>query len=555
VSLVLPSPILERWRRWDAGSRQRVNSYWRDIANTDPFLRNAVLCVEMVFGGDVVVRIARTPLRTVSGIDGSTYLWAQGIVDEPEIQHGIDMSSQAAAARSVTFRTPAGVVKPSDIIARGGMLAGVAEVSLQVNGGDYDLRYVLLRGDMTGGIDFGAGGAEQLQVQIADPRETQSLKVPKYAVDTDRWPLAQDSAIGARYPLVLNGYPKVPCVRVLDDHGVTGLKYLVCAPGRDLQIDAVYVNGEVAAGVYLPATETDDRDALGSACKTIDFSSSAGPWEDNDSVYADLSLKTGKRALSLIRCIQKLLEGYTALGHLGLNPDLFGFAETRMPGVAPQIIANASGEDAVDVLDFIESTLLASFPMVHMMYEGRGMGPVVLDRRKGPDNEGIAIQLTGAQFPLIERLTNYVETPKSDLYNAFELRYGYDAQDNTYSGIVSRSARNSVACELSERMAGGTRTKDTIDSPFIMSKTLANYVIDWLVAHLTLPAYDVEWSCVPALLLRLRVGQNVLYTDPKFPAFTATTTTILGFTYTRGEASIKLRVWHPAWKQLLLGSV
>lgn len=554
TSLVFTSAVLERWRRWDGGSRQRVNAYWRTVSNQDPFFRNVFMCIELVFGGDVVVRLAHAPLKTISSLDGATYMWQQGLVEEPEIEHAIEVGQQAAAARTLTVKVPASVVKASDIIARGGMLAGVAEVSLQKAGGDYEMRYVLMRGDMTGGVTFGVNG-EELSVQIADPRETQSLKVPKYSVATDRWPLAQDSAIGARYPLVINGYPKVPCKRVLDDHGTTGLKYLVCAPGRDLQIDAVYVNGDAAAGVYLPATETDDRDALGTACKTINFSSSAGPWEDNDAVYADVSPKSTTTKLSLVRVIQKLLEGYTALGRIGLNPDLFSFADVRMPGTPPKVLVNSSGEDAIDVLDFVESTLLASFPMVHMLYEGRGIGPVIIDRRVGPDNELIAGSLVARKYPLIERLTGYTETPKASIYNEFELRYSYNAQDNTYGGIVQRNPENSVACRLSERMAGGRRVASTIDSPFIHSELLANYVIDWQVAHLSLPSYAVQWSCLPAVLTRYRPGMNVRYSDPEFPAFTNTVATVTGFGLVRGESTLTLRVWHPMWEQLLLGSV
>lgn len=553
-AIVFTSPILERWRRWDMGARQRVNEFWLGVASTDPMFERVVMCIELVFGGDVVVRIASRPITTISSIDGTRYFWKLGLMEEPDIEHLIEIGNPAAQARSMTVTVPTSVLDVSGVLERGGMLAGIAEVSLARDGDDYDNRLVLLRGDMSGGVDFGAVG-ESLQVQIVDPRETQALKIPRFSVTSDRWSLAQDSAVGIRYPVILNGYPKVPCLRVLDDHGVTGLKYLVCGAGRELQIDATYVNGDVAAGVYLPATETNDRDAAGTPCKTIDFTASAGPWEDNDSVYADVSLRTGEKPLSVTRILHELLQGYTGLGNLGLNPDLFSAADVRMPGVAPLVLINASGEEAVDVLEWIEGTFLTSFPMVNLLYEGRGLGPVVVDRRVGPAGEGISGRLVGGQLPLLERASGPTETPKSKIYNEFELRYGANLQNDTYDGVVQRTSANSRACELSERMTGGRRPMTTIDSPYIHTDSLANWVIDWLVAHFALPSYDVVWRCLPSIITRYRPGMNVLYTDSNFRVFSACPATITGITYSRGESKISLRVWHPAWRQLLLGSV
>ncbi len=253
--------------------------------------------------------------------------------------------------------------------------------------------------------------------------------------------------------------------------------------------------------------------------------------------------------------IQYLLEGYTALGRIGLNPDLFSEADADMPGHPPQVLVNASGSDAVDVLDFVGNTLLGSFPMVCMTYQGRGLGPAVVDRRPRPDGGGIVGQLVGGAWPLMERLVLLAETPKGDLYNDFELRYRYSALDNSYAGIVQRNASNSVACRLSESMVGGKRTLSTIDSPYIMTDEQANYVIDWHVAHLALPYYYVEWSCAASVIVRYRLGQNVNYSDPRFAVFAAgTTATICRLVYSRGQPVIGMWVWHPAHQQLLLGS-
>lgn len=550
--MIFQNPILDRWRRWDAGSRQKVNAHWMEIAKSDPNFRSVYMTFDLVFGGSTVVRVAMVPLTTTSSIDGAVYQYQQGLVEEPMLDHAVELLSSAAAARSISMLLPADVVNPSDIILQGGMLAGIGEVSLQRDGDDYELRWVLMRGDMTGGISIGPLG-EQVQIQLSDPRETQSLKVPDKAVDTDRWPLAAEDAIGMRYPLVINGYPYVPCQRVVDDFGGTGVKFLACAPGRELEVTEAYVNGEVAAGGFAGWVDADTQDAKGAKVKLVDFSAAVGPWEDSDVVYATLSRATGTPALSLIQVLQKLLEGYTGLGRLGLNVDLFSTADRAMPGTAPQILINASGQDAVNVLDFAENTLLSSFPMVYMTYQGRGLGPVVIDRRVGPDLKGVSTILTGGVAPLIERTMLVAEMEKGSIYNEFEVRYGYNAMTNSYSGIVRRDATTTVACQLSQRMVGGVRPMDPIDSPFVQSREQANYIIDWLVSHMAIPSYYVEWTCLPSAFVKLMLGQNVRYTDPNIRAFTNVQATVVRATYSRGGSVLGLRIWHPAFEQLLLG--
>jgi len=552
--LVFTSPAMANWQRWGAGSRQRMNLYWDRIIRADPTLQSVYLTVELVFGEERVVRFARAPIRTVSSLDGQVYEYQQGLMEEPDLDHVLDLGSNAASARSLSFIVPARLIGASEILLRGGMLAGVGEVSLQVAGGDYELRYVLLRGDMTGGISFGADG-EGVQVQLEDPRTTQSLLVPSVAVDTARWPLALEAAIGCRYPMVVNGYPKVPCERVLNDFGVSGLRYLACSPPTGLQVDAVYVNGEVAAGGYAPWTEVTGADAKGMACKLVDFSGSAGPWEETDSVYADVSLASGVRAMSLVQVVRWLLEGFTSLGRFGLNPDLFGFADVAMPGYPPKVLINASGDSAISVQDFVENTLLSSFPMLFLSYQGQGLGPVVVDRRTLPDAGNVHATLFGRQLPLLERRTWPQETEKASIFNIYELRYGFNAQDNSYTGHVERTPENSAACRLSERMIKGKRAATPLASPFIHSEALANYVIDWLVAHRALPAYYVEWSCVASAVLRYRLGMNVKYVDPDIAAFNGVKATITRLCYSRGEPIMGLTVWHPAWDTLLLGQV
>lgn len=526
--LIQESKLNAAWKRWDSGSRQRYSSFWQDLADVDPLMKRVYMTVELVFGDGTVLRLARAPIVTTSGLSGESYQWEQGLIEEPSLTSGFDLGSQAASARSMSLSLPAGLVDVSQIILNGGILAGVGEVSLQINGGDYDTRYVLLRGDISGGVSFGKPN-ELLQVQITDARLTSSLLVPQTVLDTTRWADAQEDAIGLRYPMVINGYPYVPAIRVAS--ASPHPTYLLCEGGRDLDIAALYQNGTAAPA----ATETESADALGEPVLLAVFT--AGTWGDSDSVYADLQLASGFSPKSLIQCIEYLLRGYTSLGLGCLNPDLFGFADAAMPGYAPKVLINASGEQTVQVLDFVESTLLGSFPMVHMVYQGRGLGPVVVDHR------GKAGAVLTGGIDLVERISLYNEVEKANLYTSYSLRYNYSAQDNSWGSVAVRDASTDGVCQKMRLLIGGERPKDPIDTPFVFSAPLATYILDWQVDHYSRVSYEVEWTILPGTYFRLRLGMNVTYTDPDFACFTTCKATVMGLTWSRGKPSVRLRIW------------
>ncbi len=526
--LLAPSKIAETWKRWDSGSRQRYSAYWQSIAQADPTLSRVYVTVELVFGDGSTIRLARAPITTTSGKSGDVYAWSQGLIEEPSVSSDVQVGSQSAGARSVSLSLPAGLVDANAILANGGILAGIGEVCWQVDGGDYDKRLVLLRGDISGGVAFGTT-TEQMQIRISDARLTSSLLVPQTVLDTTRWDEAGEDAIGKRYPLVLNGYPYIPCIRVISS--TPHPTYLICEDGRDMQINAMYQNG-TSAPAY---TETDTNDLLGTQVLNAAFT--AGTWVDTDSVYADISLVDTARSMSAIQTIEALLRGYTSMGINALNPEMFGIADAAMPGYAPKILINASGEATVNILEFVESSLLPTFPMIHMAYDGRGLGPVVIDHRQ----EASAVMEAGVD--LIERLSLYTEVSKEDLYTSYSLRYNFNAMNNEWGGAIARDTHTDGACSVTRDRIGGERPYSPIDATWIFTDQLANYVLDWLVDHYSRAAYDVQWTVLPATLFRLRLGMNITYTDAAFSVFTARKATVLGLTWVRGKPSVILRVW------------
>ena len=534
----------QTWRAWDMGARQRASQFWRDYISRDPELSRAFVTVEIRFGSRVV-RLARQTLTTVSTSTGERQNYLPGLNSEPEVRQSISLGNQSASARSVRIEIPGFIVKPNDLLADGYILAGVGEVALQVDGGDYDLRFVLLRGSVSGGVSFGEEG-ETVQVSITDLRDLQGVKLPEWIIDSTSWPNAQEAAVGMRIPRVYNGCVAMPVPRVLDDHGGTGLYFAMNDTPDDFDVSAVYVNGEAKASgdASYPWTETTVADGYGRRTHVLDCSGWSAA-ADNDAVNVTLTRSSGTDPRGVIEIARELLANYSGLGLLGLNLDLFSFAETRVDPTEPEVVINASGSDAAGALDFVEGGLLDNYPMLSLLYSGAGLGLTLIERRLSNRQDSTTGNLVGGRWPLYERVSSYTESPKSSLFTDYEVRYSINPMERGYGKVLTRDPTTSPACALAERSIGGRRPYGAIESPYITSDAEAAYVIDWLVAHRSIPYYSVEWSCSPSMMFRFRLGENVRYTDPDFSSFTSCIATIVGFSFRRGECSVEFCVWHP----------
>lgn len=540
---------MKRWKLMDAGARQRVSAFWQALADRDPMLNSAVLTVEMVIAGQVY-SFARVPVATTSSSTGFKSSYVPALTKEPGAAEGVSLGNNAAQARSASFSVQAQAIDVDAALLRGGVLAGTAEISLQVDGGDYDLRLVLMRGVVSGGVTFGDGG-EVISFTVSDPRSIQESKVPDQLIDTVSWPMAQEEVIGERVTRVYNGCTAIPCPRVLDDFGGTGLYFAVCDTPDEYSIDKLYVNGEQYLTTDSPYqwSVATVEDSLGRRVLVTSHGGSTGPWEDGDAVNVTMTRKASTKLLGVLDIVEDLLGSYTGLGRMGLNLDLFAFAQTRIAPTSPEVVINASGENTPGVMSFVERGLLGSYPMVHMLYSGAGIGVTVIDRRRGRGGSGYTGSYTGRRFPLFDRLSGYQESALGSLFTDYEVRYAYNPMARAHTGIVSRGPEDSPICRLAERWAGGRQPGPFVESPFIKSEADALYVLDWYVAHYSVPHYRVTWSCAPAMWMTSKIGQNITYTDPERPAFTECDATIVGRSYSRGECTLTLMVWHPVLTQ------
>ena len=138
--------------------------------------------------------------------------------------------------------------------------------------------------------------------------------------------------------------------------------------------------------------------------------------------------------------------------------------------------------------------------------------------------------------------------PKDRVHDPeFEIRFFESVlrRNPAYASVVERNPNNSLLCQISEEQAGPLAA-DPMESTLISDDATANAVIDWLVAHRTIPSYYVEHPIIPSALLRFRLGDNIDLVDPEIYGCTDAApvrATIEGFTYQHGSLVVGLRLW------------
>jgi hypothetical protein len=217
---------------------------------------------------------------------------------------------------------------------------------------------------------------------------------------------------------------------------------------------------------------------------------------------------------------------------------MFGEAEAKFGSSnTPQCLVNAaSGKNAGTAIEWVEGGLLKSFPMVSMVWRGGRYGPVVTDYRSEPIAEWIA-----GSRPLLDRASAITETPKEELFNEFVLRYGYDPVLDVFEKTMIRGAENSSLCEYSRQLIE-ERHAEVIESLYITDDALASYVLDWCVAHLSLPSHYVEYEVMPRVFIEHNVGDTIWFTDTE-QGWSREKATIERMTKRRGHLLVGIRVW------------
>ena len=515
-----------------------VTAFWKNKYSSDTNLPNVFLTIELIFGDGRKHRLA-TDLVQVTDSSGALVSYLPQLEAEPTIVFQYRMGQGQASIRSFALTVDARTIKPIEMILGGTPLAGFGEIALQENGGTYEERFILMKGDMVGGVTFGVNEAF-IELELADPKVTANKVVPENFITRQDFSALPSNQEGQRFAVIMNEYEKVPCVRTSEyAYGTT----FVVGAGHDLSVEKVFVNDveyqsyDSDRGWNIVKAFTD----RGIPYTGIDFifpQDQNNAWESGDSVYAKVSGTNQLSSTNVIQSIRELTIVGTSLGEKGIDGYLFSKSEVMATSLFASILVNGNGErDTALGTEYIEQTLCKSFPMISMTYSGFGYGPVFTDRR----SPLTVMTLVRGQRYLFDRVTEIQESPIESLFNKFTLRYSFNAATNNFDKLITAEPENNYTCEIS-RTKFGFREQAPLDSVVIYDDATARYVVDWLAAHYSLPSYYVEYEAAAGLFFALQVGDNVKITDDKL-GITEVVCTVEKISYTHSRCVLGVRMW------------
>ena len=458
-------------------SKNSFNQYWADIIKTDPKLENVFLTMDVIWGGQTRNLIATNAISTASSSTSKVYNYLPLLQSETPISAEYEIGEATPSQRTLNINFDGQTINPMSVILSGEALAGFAEISLQVDGGDYDNRYIIMRGDMSGGIEFGVKEST-VTTSIIDPSYTSDAITPAVFASKETISTIEESSIGQRYPLVFDSYPFVPCIRMSKyEYGPS----FIAAYGHDHEVVNVYVNGNMKESTdpYRGWKVWYKHDDLNNPITVIEFNYVAATpieWESGDTVYADLR-RIDQQDRTLLDIIKEILIKASLLNEVSFDEKLFFRAQSKLIKLYPKCLINGSGSnDTTTALEYIQSTLLSEFPMVSMTFTGRGYGPIVTDRR----SDVVVMNLVARQQYLFDRTTQIQESPKDAIKNSFVLRYNYNSVENKYHSVIYRNKNNTPLCKISEDKFG-RHDGPVMESVTIFDHGTANAVLDWFV--------------------------------------------------------------------------
>lgn len=542
--MTTPLSLLDLLVREVKVAPQNVTAFWEALSKDDPYLRSAIFTADLIFGNGQRVRAATRPI-TVFGKGGHIIAYSPTLMEDPVVSVSYDFKGGSASLRTINLELDARTIKPMDIILGGSTLAGVGEIAIQQQGADYDNRYVLIRGEMSGGITFGAN-REVLELSVSDARASIDKIIPEAITSEDGFSTLPDNQRGLRFPLAITTVQAVPCIMLSSNaYGPT----VLAASGSNVNVTRVFVDGVQIPDVeYISGwfgvivaqnwKQVGGVDDLGNPYTGVEFTTVSTPRYENASVYAGLTLKSGD-APTVMDVIEKLITDHTLIGSSGYDYVLHARAVAKSGGLLKaEVVINGSSENnTATVFSYIDSALCAEFPMIKGCYTGRGYGVIYTDRSARTST----IKLVRGQDLLIDRVSGLTETDAREIFNSYVIRYNYNSLSDTYQDVITRDSSNSNICRVSEGKVG-RREMTPIDSVLIKDFNTAARVIDWYVNHYSLPSYKITYLAAPRLFFLVEIGDNVTLSDDRLGLENASAT-ILGLELSSGTLEVTFQLW------------
>ena len=217
------------------------------------------------------------------------------------------------------------------MVAQGALLAGVAEVSLQLDGGDHDDRLVLLRGDLT---DVQYGAQQQLvQATVADPKDTSDLLLPPAHQGAPRRAAGQRGGQGA------GRGADCPPIKAGSAAPAPARPPWCCAMAPAPWI-CTLTAWPTPSGNACTRGRSCTRWTTGASLTAVEFQGGTGVFNGTGGpVYA--SLRDSPTNGHPVQVARLLVEQFNTLGELGAIAYLYALAEARTGYLLAEVVANA----------------------------------------------------------------------------------------------------------------------------------------------------------------------------------------------------------------------
>ena len=533
-------PVFSRWQSGWYGGHIVSNEYWANLFKRDPMGSTLVTCIEIVFGGAKTLRVANGICSVSSNNNSGPIGYLPVLAEAPEVASTVTLGTSGSSARSYSVTLPNELVDAAGLIKNGILLAGFAELSLNFNNGEYENRMVLMRGEMDSGVAFYPTDGGTIEFSISDPKESADISIPPYVISEERFDglAIGANAMGRRFPMVLNEWPNVPCSFTHENAAVIGFGYGMKPSTTEIIVDGEsYDSNDMTYKFEIVSA----ADLMGTPCQFVRFKKPEKLTEDRtESIY--ISVTGAEGGNSPVQQAEYLCRGYSVLGTAGINLPHFGRASSKAGALSSRVCINASGDGNVSTLAFIEGELFGNFPMLGMVWDRGGYGPVYIDRTMEA-----SVSLNADQYPVLDRVSAVSESSKTEVQNSFTVKYGYDPMLDAFSGVVERNPLNSSLCQVSMQQCG-SRPLDALECVYVYDRFTANTIIDWYVNHRSLPHYTVEYACSTEIMVTLSLGDNILLTDDEFD-WIDIKATVVGTVYKENRCVLTLIVWRPYYQQ------
>lgn len=533
------------WSRWSSVALGRVSGEWATEIRRDPLLRGARVVVDLVLGGERRVTCATALVRSTSR-DGRRLDASPDLQEEPELEESIDVGSPGPRARSVSVTVPGRLVRAGDTLAAGRQVEATGEVSLLVDGMTWEHRIVFVRGPSVGRMTVGRDD-EPVAVTISDP-QVHTRQVPPWILDSTRFSELPASASGQRIPLIVGYARGVPCPRVATSVGGGNDDFLVGY--GSLSVSAQWIQGATTAS----GTVVETEDARGLPVTLLRYATGAA--DDFAAVNATAKEGSGAIARTVCRSIERLLTLHGLVDASRISDRLFSEARIREPDTGLSTGARTSPRICINeparALDYVTDDLLSDYPWCSMVWDGAGLGPVVVDHRAEP----IARLVVGT-YPLAERAegSGYEVSDVEELVTSIVVRYDYDPVADAYEGVETRDAQTSTICATASRISGGDNPGEDLDGLTIGDQPTAAFTADWIVEHRSRPYLDAIVTAYPVTWILLRLGDPVRWTDNDDQiALDDEEAILIGRRWASGMVELTVRIYPRAWGDIGGGS-